>query len=793
MRLALSEEGGGLAREGPSPWFEREAEWRTRAARIDPRLRQQGWDVVPFDLGRPLSSYTRHAVTEYPTDNGPADYALFVNGRVLGILEAKKLALSPQNVPAQAERYARGLSGSSFDWDGIRAPFLYASNGEVIWFYDVRHPLNRSRKVSHVHTPAALEELLGRDLDQAYRWLAEHVNAHTRLRPYQVEANAAIEAALGRRERQMLVAMATGTGKTFTMVNEVYRLVKTGVARRILFLVDRRSLAAQAVRAFASFEPEPGLKFNQIYEVYSQRLERDDIDLGEAFDPTALPQTYLTRPTPGSAFVYVCTIQRMAINLLGPEAVYLPEDERVDEDLRRLDIPIHAFDLVIADECHRGYSSKEVSVWRGTLDHFDAIKIGLTATPALHTKAYFTDVVYRYEYERAVREGYLVDYDVVAVQSDVHLNGVFLKEGEQVGVVDPESGKEQLDLLEDERTFESSEVERKVTAPDATRKVLSELKRYADQHQAEYGRFPKTLIFAVDDLGHTSHADRLVLMGREVFGRGDHFVEKITGRADDPLKLIRQFRNWQEPGVVVTVDMLTTGVDIPDLEFLVFLRPVKSRILFEQMVGRGTRLGERYPDKSHFVVFDGFGGTLLEYFRQATGITAEPPERETRTIAQLVEDVWQNRDRDYNVRCLVKRLQRIDKAMSGDARALFAAYIPDGDLAKFAASLPRHIMEDLGGTLTLPCATTGSTTGTTSSRSRICCSSRWPTSVASSCPGWKGRRRPTSPRVWIGPRSAARAAPTLPTTTWTCCAGWAVSPVCWATSSPGRSRASVIR
>jgi len=207
-----------LAREGASQWFDREAEWRTRAARIDPRLRQQGWEIVPFDPARPLSSYTRHAVTEYPTANGPADYALFVNGRVLGIFEAKKLALSPQNVPTQAERYARGLSGNSFDWDGVRAPFLYASNGEVIWFHDVRDRLNRSRKVSHVHTPTALGELLGRDLDQAYRWLAEHANAHTRLRPYQVEANEAIEAALSRRERQMLVAMATGTGKTFTMV-----------------------------------------------------------------------------------------------------------------------------------------------------------------------------------------------------------------------------------------------------------------------------------------------------------------------------------------------------------------------------------------------------------------------------------------------------------------------------------------------------------------------------------------------------------------------------------------------
>lgn len=147
--------------------------------------------------------------------------------------------------------------------------------------------------------------------------------------------------------------------------------------------------------------------------------------------------------------------------------------------------------------------------------------------------------------------------------------------------------------------------------------------------------------------------------------------------------------------------MLTTGVDIPDLEFVVFLRPVKSRILFEQMMGRGTRRGERYPDKSHFVVFDGFGGTLLEYFRNATGITAEAPEREARTIAQLIEGIWQNRDRDYNVRCLAKRFQPIDKAMSGDARQQFATYVPEGDLAKFAAALPRRIKEDLGGTLAL--------------------------------------------------------------------------------------------
>lgn len=151
---------------------------------------------------------------------------------------------------------------------------------------------------------------------------------------------------------------------------------------------------------------------------------------------------------------------------------------------------------------------------------------------------------------------------------------------------------------------------------------------------------------------------------------------------DRPLQRIREFRNRPNPAIVVTVDMLSTGVDIPDLEFIVFLRPVKSRILFEQMLGRGTRKGERFPDKSHFTVFDCFDGSLLEYFRKASAFTREPPEKPSRTLQEIIEDIWQNRDRDYSARCLVKRLQRIDKEMSGEARALFAAFIPDGDLLR---------------------------------------------------------------------------------------------------------------
>jgi type I restriction enzyme R subunit len=672
-----------------------ESEHRTRQKRINPQLEAQGWIVVPFDPARPLAHYTRHAVTEYPTDNGPADYALFVAGRPLGIVEAKKVTLGPQNVLTQAERYSRGATDSPLNFAGYRVPFLYSTNGEVLWHQDARHTLNRSRRITRFHTPAALGELLARDLDVACSDIAALPNDHPRLRPYQREANAAVEKAIAERKRQMLVAMATGTGKTFTLVNQVYRLMKAGVGRRILFLVDRRALAAQAVRSFASFEPEPNKKFDKIYEVYSQRFQREDFG-DDKFDPQVLPQSYLTDPQAKHAFVYVCTIQRMAVNLFGRAAVWSGADvDDLDDDAAELDIPIHAFDLIVADECHRGYTTAEMSLWRSTLDHFDAIKLGLTATPAAHTKAYFQDVVYRYEYARAVREGFLVDYDVVKVKSNVRLEGVFLNEGESVQVVDPDTGSEQLDQVEDERAFASSDVEHTVTSPDSNRKILEEIRRHAGEHEAKYGRFPKTLIFADNDVPHTSHADQLVALAVDVFGRGQSFVRKITGRTDRPLQAIREFRNRPNPGVVVSVDLMSTGVDIPDLEFLVFLRPVKSRILFEQMLGRGTRKGERHPDKSHFVVFDCFDGTLLTYFRQATAMTSEPPEQPYRTIQQVIEDIWANRDRDYNVRCLVKRLQRIDKEMDGEARERFAAFgIPDGDVGKYAAGLAAALRRD---------------------------------------------------------------------------------------------------
>lgn len=684
-----------------------ESEWLTRKSRIDPKLEAAGWKVTPYNAAKNLTDYNYCAIEEYPTQNGPADYAFCVDGKIIGVLEAKKVGLGPYSVLSQAERYAKGLADNPFNFDGFHAPFLYSTNGEQIWYHDIRHHLNRSRQISQFHTPKALIEKSRENFDISCNELINLPNNHSKLRPYQAEANSAIEQAIADRKRQMLVAMATGTGKTFTMVNQVYRLMKSGVAKRVLFMVDRRALAAQAVRAFCSHDPEPNMKFNKIYELYNQRFQREDFDAEEKFDNKVLPSSYLLDPKPAHAFVYVCTIQRMTINLFGRNAIFGLGDEEIDEDAEQLDIPIHAFDLVIADECHRGYTTAELSTWRKTLDHFDAIKIGLTATPAAHTKAYFKDVVYRYEYDRAVREGYLVDYDVVKIKSDVRMNGIFLKEGEQVGIIDPDTGNETLDELEDERQFEKEEIEHRVTSPDSNRKILEEIKKYALEHEIEFGRFPKTLIFAANDLPHTSHADQLVQIARDVFGQGDAFAQKITGRVDRPLQAIREFRNRKLPAIVVTVDLLSTGVDIPDLEFIVFLRAVKSRILFEQMLGRGTRKGEQFikdsgfPPKSHFVVFDCFDGTLMEYFRQATAITAEPPETEIKTIVEIIEDIWNNRDRDYNIRRLVKRLQRIDKQMSANAREQFAAYIPNGDMAKYARELPANLRKDFVNTMAL--------------------------------------------------------------------------------------------
>lgn len=680
-----------------------ESEKTTRKKRIDPRLIKLGWIVTPYLLGLDTSLLKNHAVEEYPTENGPADYALFVEGRLIAILEAKKVTVATLNTLEQAKRYAKGLVHSIGTWNGYMVPFLYASNGEQISFLDVRHTQNLSRPLSDFYTPQALKELFNRNFDVALKRLQDTPNDGEFMRPYQKDAVGAIEAAIAERKRKMLVAMATGTGKTFMAVNAVYRLLKSGVAKRVLFLVDRKSLAAQTAVSFSAYSTPAGNKFNQEYELFSQRFRKDDFEEGDKFDINELPNEYLTKPDATKTFVYVATIQRLAIDLLGKSAVFTDDSNDADrEDGDKKDIPIHAFDIIIADECHRGYTSQDASVWRTVLEYFDAIKIGLTATPALHTVAYFNDPVSRYPIEDAILDGYLVDYNAVKINSGIRMTGVFLKEGEQVEKVNPQTGQLSIENLEDERTYDSSKVEREITVPDSNKKIIQEIARYALDFERERGRFPKTLIFAVNDVSHASHAEQLVTLCKEVFNRGDDFVAKITGNqnVDRPLQKIKMFRNRPEPKVVVTVDMLSTGVDIPALEFIVFLRPVKSRILWEQMLGRGTRRCNEI-NKDSFTVFDCFDGTLIEYFKDVSNFKFEAPGTPTVPLDEVIRRIYNNEDRDYNVGVLVKRLRRIEKAMSAEARHDFAAYIPDGDIGAFANAIPGLIKKDFGPTMKL--------------------------------------------------------------------------------------------
>ena len=683
-----------------------ELEWQTRRDRINKKLLalKPAWNIIKFREGLDAFALDCHAVEEYPTGNGPADYALFVKGKLLGIIEAKRVKVGPQNVLEQAKRYSRGAFGGPGNWEGYRVPFLYATNGEIIWFIDVRDRKNISRQISRFHTANALGEFFQDSIADGYKWLRNNPINIERLRYYQKEAITATESAIIKGKRAMLVAMATGTGKTFVTVAQIYRLLESKAARRILFLVDRRALAAQAVREFAAFNTPAGNKFNQEYEVYSQRFRREDLEDDKPFDPKVLPNSYLTSPQAAHTFVYVSTIQRMTINLFGWENAFSQNrsDPDYEEDTEKLDIPIHAFDVIIADECHRGYTAKETAVWRRVLDYFDVIKIGLTATPAPHTLSLFKEVIYRYTTDQGIQDGYLVDYESVKIKSDVRMNGVFLKEGEQVGIVDTTTGVETYDELEDEREFPTEAIEKKVTAPESNRKIIKEIAKYAYKHEEETGRFPKILIFAVNDLPHTSHADQIVSICREEFGQGDDFVQKITGNpsVDRPLQKIREFRNRPKPKIVVTVDMLSTGVDIPSLEYVVFLRTVKSRILWVQMLGRGTRLSPEI-NKTHFTIFDCFDGTLIEYFKNTTDFEVEPPQKEPVSLQQIIENIYQNVDRNYYIKVLVKRLRRIERSMSGKAREEFANYIPDGDMGKFAGELPKKIKDDFTDTMKL--------------------------------------------------------------------------------------------
>jgi type I restriction enzyme R subunit len=591
---------------------------------IDEQLAAANWTVdstaLTFGKGARPKKGANMAIAEWPTESGPADYVLFIGLTPVAVVEAKRKNVDASGALQQAKRYSRNFKSSAetelpainYGADGtFRVPFAFSSNGRPylrqlatksgVWFCDLRRADNLSQPLDGWYTPEGLAALLKRDEAKAHEKLAkEPFNYGFPLRHYQQAAIKAAEAAIQAGQRELLLAMATGTGKTKTCIALIYRLLKAERFRRILFLVDRSALGEQATNAFKDTRMENLQTFADTFGI--KELE----DIAPDSDTS----------------VHIATVQGMVARVLYPADDASPPS--VDQ-----------YDCIVVDECHRGYlldrelSDTEltfrgyedyVSKYRRVLDYFDAVKIGLTATPALHTSQIFGTPVYTYSYREAVIDGYLVDYEPpIQITTELSAAGIQWKAGEEVKVYDVQ--RQQIDLFKapDEIKLEVDAFNRKVITESFNRVVCEYLASELDPASRR-----KTLIFCVND----AHADLVVQLMKEAFTKAygtveDDAVIKITGAADKPLSLIRRYKNEKLPNVAVTVDLLTTGVDVPEICNLVFMRRVNSRILFDQMLGRATRLCPNIDgdgDKESFRVFD-----AVQIFEALQGITAMQP------------------------------------------------------------------------------------------------------------------------------------------------------------------------
>ncbi|MEL7470860.1 MAG: type I restriction-modification system endonuclease [Pseudomonadota bacterium] len=571
---------------------------------IDSQLRDAGWqadsDQLRFAKGTRPEGTTAIAIAEWPTSTGPVDYALFLDGRCVALIEAKRESKDVPGVLGQTRRYARdltinpeqGLDAAPYPHDDerYRVPFCFATNGRPyvkqypeksgIWFWDARQQTNHPYALAEWFSPADLRAKLEQEVDTAAEGLKNEPFDYGDLRPYQQDAITAIEGAIGDGERDILVAMATGTGKTRTCIALMYRLLKHKRFRRILFLVDRRALAEQTLQALDNTELEGLLKFSETYNVagLEKRIpEREDR-------------------------VQIATVQSLVKRI-------------IDGDNGDARLTPGMYDCIVVDEAHRGYTldaelreediefrstDDYLSKYRRVLDFFDATKIALTATPALHTREIFGHPVYRYSYRQAVIDGFLIDHQpprriVTALnQAGIHFEG-----GEDVEVIDARTGQVDLFEVPDDVDFEVDKFNKRVHTRAFNRVVCETI-----AEEIALDSPGKTLIFAARD----DHADLIVeeLMKALEAEHGPiphDMVQKITGTVDRPSDKIRRFRNDDRPKFVVTVDLLTTGVDIPKINNLVFVRRVNSRILYDQMIGRATRKCDEIG-KEFFRIFD---------------------------------------------------------------------------------------------------------------------------------------------------------------------------------------------
>jgi type I restriction enzyme R subunit len=574
---------------------------------IDQQLNDAGWEADSLDLtyskgARPEKGKNK-AIAEWPTSKPKenADYVLFAGLIPVAIVEAKRKRVNIADRIPQAERYSRQLivtgdlqpAGQSVGWaDGqggyFKVPFSFACNGRPFikqlaelsgtWFRDLRSPANLRRPLQDFHTPGGLLDLLKRSREDAEAKLHQEGFAYLKLRDYQENAIRAVEQALAANRRNCLLAMATGTGKTRTIIGLMYRLLKAERFRRILFLVDRSALGEQAIEAFNEATLEQNHTLAQIY------------DVKELGDMAAEAETR----------VQVATVQAMVKRIFQSDT---PP-------------PIDAFDCIIVDEAHRGYTldqemtegelavrdfNQYLSQYRRVLDYFDACRIGLTATPAKHTSEVFGAPIYTYSYREAVADDWLIDHEPpIRYQTLLSQNGIHFAKGESVSVIDTSTGEVDVAELEDELDFEIESFNRRVITPGFDKVICEQLAQELDPSGDE-----KTMIFCVNQ----AHAERVKNLLDETFKdvHGEDYnqaaVQIITGQSDKVKQLIRQYKNERYPSIAITVDLLTTGIDVPRICHLVFMRRVRSRILYEQMKGRATRRCDEIG-KTVFKIYD---------------------------------------------------------------------------------------------------------------------------------------------------------------------------------------------
>jgi type I restriction enzyme R subunit len=680
---------------------------------IDKLLSDAGWVIQDRKDANPVAG-RGVAIREFPLKSGfgEADYLLYVDGAAAGVIEAKKEGSTLIGFEIQTAKYSQGLP-ESLPAPRRPLPFCYQSTGVETRFTNLLEPDAASRNVFAFHRPETLAEWLSDEINHPGTTVKARIRHmppldEQGLRPAQIIAIKHLEHSLGQSKPRALIQMASGGGKTFTACNFIYRLIKHGGARRILFLVDRSNLGRQTLKEFQNFRtPEEQRLFTELYNV--QHLQSNKLD--------------------GVSKVCISTIQRLYSMLRGEEQLDPELEEQAGFTLETLqrppepvsynpNIPIETFDFIVTDECHRSI----YNLWRQVLDYFDASLIGLTATPSKQTLGFFNqNLVMEYNFEQAVADGVNVDFDLYTIRTLISEHGSTINAGFYVDFRERETRRIRYAKADEDIQYDASKLDRLVVARDQIRTII---RTFRDRLPAEIfpGRteVPKTLIFAKDD----SHAEDIVQIVREEFGKGNEFAQKITYRTGTarvvttkkredgteyeeitwvntgirPEHLLSAFRNSYFPRIAVTVDMIATGTDIRPLEIVFFMRSVRSRSLFEQMKGRGARvvteteLKQVTPDaasKDRFVIVDAIGIDPNEMNE------TRPLERKKNVqLDKLLELVaFGNREIDV-LSSVASRLARLDRQLTQEDKDELKSLTAGQTIASMAANLVQALDPD---------------------------------------------------------------------------------------------------